>query len=215
MRTKVSEMGELVGALIREHLHLYMMIRLLQWMVYCFVIFGCGNSATSDRTTEGSVATRTRPVLTDTLVQQLQQVLAVYFELEAAFVAADTGAINHSAAALATQLNSLPLSELQVQDTVLYAQVYGRPGDATAELEAMIAENSLQQKRASFEMVSTVLYDLLIALQPRGVKVYHQYCPMAFEDKGAYWISATDSIRNPYFGSKMLHCGEVKAVLAW
>ena len=33
---------------------------------------------------------------------------------------------------------------------------------------------------------------------------------MAFNDAGAYWLSAASDIKNPYFGKKMLTCGEVK-----
>jgi Cu(I)/Ag(I) efflux system membrane fusion protein len=33
---------------------------------------------------------------------------------------------------------------------------------------------------------------------------------MAFNDAGAYWLSKTSDIKNPYFGKKMLICGEVK-----
>jgi Cu(I)/Ag(I) efflux system membrane fusion protein len=33
---------------------------------------------------------------------------------------------------------------------------------------------------------------------------------MAFNNKGAYWLSETKEITNPYFGASMLACGEVK-----
>jgi Cu(I)/Ag(I) efflux system membrane fusion protein len=36
---------------------------------------------------------------------------------------------------------------------------------------------------------------------------------MAFDNKGAYWLSDQAKIRNPYFGDKMLECGEVKDTL--
>jgi hypothetical protein len=32
---------------------------------------------------------------------------------------------------------------------------------------------------------------------------------MAFNNKGAYWISSSKDILNPYFGDKMLKCGRV------
>lgn len=32
-------------------------------------------------------------------------------------------------------------------------------------------------------------------------------------DKGAYWINGDKSIRNPYFGEKMMTCGEVKETI--
>ena len=41
-------------------------------------------------------------------------------------------------------------------------------------------------------------------------KLYYQYCPMAFNNKGAYWLSNEEAIRNPYFGDKMLKCGLVE-----
>ena len=42
-----------------------------------------------------------------------------------------------------------------------------------------------------------------------GGEIYKQFCPMAFEGKGGYWISDASEIRNPYFGDKMLTCGKV------
>jgi Cu(I)/Ag(I) efflux system membrane fusion protein len=36
---------------------------------------------------------------------------------------------------------------------------------------------------------------------------------MAFDNKGAYWLSETEEIRNPYFGDVMLGCGETKEIL--
>ena len=33
------------------------------------------------------------------------------------------------------------------------------------------------------------------------------YCPMAFDNKGAFWVQDDEEILNPYFGSKMINCG--------
>jgi Cu(I)/Ag(I) efflux system membrane fusion protein len=33
---------------------------------------------------------------------------------------------------------------------------------------------------------------------------------MAFDNKGAYWLSNVSEIKNPYFGEKMLTCGSVQ-----
>jgi hypothetical protein len=44
-------------------------------------------------------------------------------------------------------------------------------------------------------------------------ELYVEYCPMAFDDKGASWLSSSKEIRNPYFGDKMLTCGEVKETI--
>ena len=44
-------------------------------------------------------------------------------------------------------------------------------------------------------------------------EIYVDYCPMAMNDKGAYWLSNRKDIRNPYFGDKLMTCGEVKETL--
>ena len=46
-----------------------------------------------------------------------------------------------------------------------------------------------------------------------GTTAYYQFCPMAEGDKGAYWMSNSEEIKNPYFGEAMLGCGENKETL--
>ena len=48
---------------------------------------------------------------------------------------------------------------------------------------------------------------------PEGQTFYQQYCPMAFDNAGAYWISDEEAILNPYFGDAMLRCGYVETEL--
>jgi hypothetical protein len=43
-----------------------------------------------------------------------------------------------------------------------------------------------------------------------GKAVYHDFCPMANDDKGALWVSEVADIKNPYFGASMLTCGSVE-----
>jgi membrane fusion protein, copper/silver efflux system len=53
--------------------------------------------------------------------------------------------------------------------------------------------------------------ELIKAVHLFGVEgvVYHQYCPMAFDDEGANWLSTEEQIQNPYLPETMLMCGEV------
>jgi Cu(I)/Ag(I) efflux system membrane fusion protein len=43
--------------------------------------------------------------------------------------------------------------------------------------------------------------------------IYYQFCPMFRDGKGAYWLSSTKEIKNPYYGDAMLTCGETKEVI--
>jgi Cu(I)/Ag(I) efflux system membrane fusion protein len=43
--------------------------------------------------------------------------------------------------------------------------------------------------------------------------LYRAHCPMAFGNQGADWLQADQAIANPYFGAKMLTCGEIRGQL--
>lgn len=77
-------------------------------------------------------------------------------------------------------------------------------------LDKIAQTSDVEEQRKHFEILSDNLID---AVEYFGVvenTIYRQYCPMAFKDQGAYWLSSEKQIRNPYFGDMMLTCGEVK-----
>lgn len=51
------------------------------------------------------------------------------------------------------------------------------------------------------------------AADQMDIPLYLLHCPMALGDKGGDWIHTSEKIENPYFGSEMFACGEVKARL--
>ena len=72
--------------------------------------------------------------------------------------------------------------------------------------------SDIKEQRDHFKHLSS---HLTSALQFFGVneKVYVEFCPMADNNKGAYWLSKEEKVINPYFGEAMLTCGEVKQVI--
>ncbi len=78
-----------------------------------------------------------------------------------------------------------------------------------AESAKISAANDIETQRAAFSAISDLMIPLVKASGMNNGEVYVEYCPMAFNDKGAKWISNDKEIRNPYFGDKMLTCGEI------
>ncbi len=76
-------------------------------------------------------------------------------------------------------------------------------------LIAAVTDATCEKQRVFFEAVSNNLYRILKETDIKNAGVYHEFCPMAFNDKGAFWLSNDPDIKNPYFGKKMLECGEV------
>ncbi|MEO1050522.1 MAG: efflux RND transporter periplasmic adaptor subunit [Bacteroidota bacterium] len=81
-----------------------------------------------------------------------------------------------------------------------------------ASTQIMLDETDVEKIRAALSPLSDQLYQTIIKfnVQTGG---YRQYCPMAFDFEGAFWLSNSDEVLNPYFGDLMLTCGNVDETL--
>lgn len=85
----------------------------------------------------------------------------------------------------------------------------GSANEETAKaIEVIKNEKDVEAQRKSFVTVTNSVEKMLEGALKSGT-VYKQFCPMAFGNTGAYWLSNTKEIQNPYFGDKMLKCGRV------
>lgn len=143
-----------------------------------------------------------------------QQLLTAYYNLKDALVASDTVKANSASKSVLAYSDSLKIDEIK-DDTSGVIKETARTFTSTisGSAIALMKETSLEAKRKEFEMISDALYTLTQTVKYSGQKIYYQYCPMAFDNKGAYWLSDKAIIRNPYFGDQMLECGEVKDTL--
>lgn len=73
---------------------------------------------------------------------------------------------------------------------------------------------TLKEKREIFSDLSNALIPLIKASGLKSGELYIDYCPMALNDQGAYWLSSEKGIKNPYFGDSMLTCGETKETIS-
>jgi len=73
-----------------------------------------------------------------------------------------------------------------------------------------IEATTVKERRVIFEKVSIAVENQIAKEKITSGAIYKQYCPMAFNGKGAYWLSNSNEVRNPYFGDQMLKCGVVE-----
>jgi len=69
--------------------------------------------------------------------------------------------------------------------------------------------NDIAKQRDHFKHLSAHL-SKAVKLFGVNQKVYEQFCPMADNNNGAYWLSLNEKIKNPYLGTKMSTCGSTK-----
>jgi hypothetical protein len=72
-------------------------------------------------------------------------------------------------------------------------------------VEKMTKASDIEKQRNAFAGLSEIFWKVL-SHDNKKRDLYYQYCPM----KKAYWISREAVIENPYYGSRMLHCGKIQ-----
>ncbi|MCD6542926.1 MAG: efflux RND transporter periplasmic adaptor subunit [Flavobacteriaceae bacterium] len=80
-------------------------------------------------------------------------------------------------------------------------------------VETIQANTNIEEQRKAFGLLSKNLSDVVDVLgvkMPDNKMVYLEFCPMADDNKGSFWLSYDKEIANPFFGESMLQCGEVK-----
>ncbi len=141
---------------------------------------------------------------------QLAQSIKSYLKLKDAFVASDEKQVILEAKKVLNSLNSVDMNLLNKQNHILWMKLYKPLKD---NLNGMIEMKGIEMKRIHFSSLSDAFTEVLDTFPIQtSTKLYQEFCPMAFDNKGAYWISADKEIKNPYLGDAMLTCGEVKRV---
>ena len=144
----------------------------------------------------------------DTVFQtQLNGVYKAYLKLKDALVASDAEASRLAAAGMGKALavvNADLLTGAARNDWNTFSPELGKP------LRMIASAADVKEARTAFSTLSESMWKAISAFGAGGQVVYHDYCPMALENKGAFWLSAGEEIRNPYFGDSMLECGYAK-----
>ena len=153
----------------------------------------------------------TEGVKTGDLKTQFAPVLSAYYGLKDALVADNAKLAAEKGKAMKTALGNIETKSWTAKQRNAYDEV-AKKLDTDAE---HIGDNAgkIDHQREHFITLSNNLTTLVKSLKINGETAYSQFCPMANEGKGAFWLSKEDKVKNPYYGKKMLTCGSVKETL--
>lgn len=142
--------------------------------------------------------------------QQLAGVFSSYISLKDGFVSSNATNVKVEAASMRQALDKTDMKLLSGpahHDWMTYLE------GMQASLKDIEASSDIEVQRQAFSKVSGELYKSIKAYGLGGTTAYYEFCPMAFNNQGGFWLSKEEKIRNPYFGDQMLTCGEVKEKL--
>jgi Cu(I)/Ag(I) efflux system membrane fusion protein len=100
----------------------------------------------------------------------------------------------------------------QLSDNEAHNQWMFLEKEIKASATSISKASGIKEQRNHFKHLSS---HLIKAVQLYGInqKVFVEFCPMADNNNGAYWLSKEEKVINPYFGEAMLTCGEVKQII--
>lgn len=132
-------------------------------------------------------------------------IVEAYIQIKNGLVADSKDDAAKGATTLLAAFSAFDMTKLNEDKHKAYMEIL----ESAKEHAEHIVKSSIDHQREHFEALSTDISDM-IALLGTEKTLYIDFCPMANNNKGAHWLSEVRGIKNPYFGSKMLKCGNVK-----
>ena len=130
-----------------------------------------------------------------------------YVKVQTALANDDPAATSQAVADLTASLSSLDMSQLEGHAHHRFMTLQKEIQQA---IENLKQSSELTAQRQAFQALSNALRSALREFGYPVKKVYYQvHCPMAFDNRGAWWIQADEAVANPYFGESMLRCADV------
>jgi len=129
------------------------------------------------------------------------EIIDSYLQIKNALVADDKDGAAKGGSMMLMAFSNFDMSQLNEAQHKEYMEIY----ESAKEQAEHIVKSPIDHQREHFETMSTDVNDL-ITLLGTDKTLYLDYCPM----KKVNWLSETKDIKNPFYGSKMMTCGNMK-----
>jgi len=168
-------------------------------------------SQPGSKTAQSSEVMTMEPVDADpAFKEQLTSVYETYLKMKDAFVATDARKVSREAEKVEKSIQSVKMELLKGDAHMAWMDQLKTLNSA---IGTIAKSADIEKQRLEFARFNLAFYKSLKIFGLANDSAYYQYCPMANGDKGAYWLSETKEIRNPYFGDEMLSCGETRETI--
>ncbi|MBA4322065.1 MAG: efflux RND transporter periplasmic adaptor subunit [Odoribacter sp.] len=143
-------------------------------------------------------------------IMQLNTVYDQYILLKNAFVQSDEKRVKQAAQRVQQALGKADMKLLTGDARLQWMNLSGKLDN---QIKQIASAGKLEDQRKAFSIFNDNFYKLIKTFSLMGKTVYYQFCPMMNDGSGAYWLSETNDIRNPYYGESMLTCGETREIM--
>lgn len=163
-----------------------------------------GNYSMMNRPVDKSIA------VPEKFIGQFTDFINHYFMLQNSLVATDFQQSQANAQQLKSALDKIDSKQLDKEAAEGWSK---HRADLKKHLNQIVNSKDIEVQREHFSPFSDAVIEAVEVFGVAIESVFVSYCPMAFDDEGAYWLSPVEEINNPYYGSMMLRCGVVEKTI--
>jgi Cu(I)/Ag(I) efflux system membrane fusion protein len=158
-----------------------------------------GTQSTGNETDDNSAMKMELP---ETVQIAFESALSPYLKMKDAFVASDAKQVATFSKETLEVLKSISDSDLGRMEQAHISKI-------KKMLKSINESDNIENQRSHFVVLNQNFIPIVKTIKGLNPKVYIQKCPMANNNRGAFWISKDKFISNPYYGEQMLTCGSV------
>lgn len=138
----------------------------------------------------------------------IQHLTHSYLKIQQSLAADEDAHLKHLGEELRQALGKVDMSLLKGQSHMAWMKI---EGELKKGIEGFLKSKSISEARTWFDPISNQMISLLTQFpyKPKET-VYKVHCPMALDNKGAFWLQNSEDVKNPYYGASMLMCHDSK-----
>jgi Cu(I)/Ag(I) efflux system membrane fusion protein len=144
------------------------------------------------------------------VVDALTPVYAAYFDVQMSLASDDLEAAKHASEQVVAQIDDVDMSLFSRTGHSRWMELSKRLSDYASEITVA---DDIEAARNGFYNISKAVIDMQESFGHADRNYYLTFCPMARDNKGAYWLQTVDTVYNSFYGASMLRCGEIKTPL--
>lgn len=175
-----------------------------------FTACGNGQKQGNENVSQAEQTESSSPIAANTLSEAsvTTSLLNAYLGIKNALVKDDQAAAAEQGAALAEGADAFAMSAFTASEQQELKEIL----EVAKEHGEHIAKSDIGHQREHFELLGKDIKDL-VAIAGTDRNLYQQYCPMYNNNEGGMWLSASEEVLNPLYGSTMLKCGSVQETI--
>lgn len=139
----------------------------------------------------------------------IAKVLEAYLNLKNALVSNDAKKAQTSGKTMLDEIGKVPMDKMTTEQHTIWMKYMKK---LSFDAKHISETDGIDHHREHFMSLSKNMYAVVKSF-PASTPIYYQFCPMANDSKGAYWLSEQDKIHNPYYGDKMNTCPSTKETI--